>query len=59
MKCVILAGGKGTRIGRGIKHTPEAPWWKSGTRPMLWHIMKLYASFGVKEFIVCLGTRAT
>jgi len=30
-----------------------------GTRPILWHIMKLYASFGVKEFIVCSATRAT
>jgi glucose-1-phosphate cytidylyltransferase len=54
MKCVILAGGKGTRIAEESNTRPK-PMVEIGTRPMLWHIMKLYASFGVREFIVCLG----
>src|SRR3981189_2310975 len=54
MKCVILAGGKGTRIAEESSTRPK-PMVEIGTRPILWHIMKLYASFGVEEFIVCLG----
>src|SRR6202795_1915016 len=54
MKCVILAGGKGTRIAEE-SHTPPKPMVEIGAQPILWHIMKLYASFGVKEFVVCLG----
>ena len=54
MKCVILAGGKGTRIAEESSSRPK-PMVEIGTRPILWHIMKLYASFGVTEFIVCLG----
>ena len=54
MKCVILAGGKGTRIAEESNIRPK-PMVEIGTRPILWHIMKLYAAFGVNEFIVCLG----
>jgi glucose-1-phosphate cytidylyltransferase len=54
MKCVILAGGKGTRIAEESNTRPK-PMVEIGTRPILWHIMKLYAAFGVTEFIVCLG----
>jgi glucose-1-phosphate cytidylyltransferase len=54
MKCVILAGGKGTRIAEETQTRPK-PMVEIGSRPVLWHIMKLYASFGVTEFIVCLG----
>ncbi len=54
MKCVILAGGKGTRIAEESNIRPK-PMVEVGGRPILWHIMKLYASFGVHEFIVCLG----
>ena len=54
MKCVILAGGKGTRIAEESNTRPK-PMVEIGTRPILWHIMKLYAAFGVNEFIVCLG----
>ena len=54
MKCVILAGGKGTRIAEESSTRPK-PMVEIGTRPILWHIMKLYAAFGVREFIVCLG----
>ncbi len=54
MKCVILAGGKGTRIAEESGTRPK-PMLEIGGRPILWHIMKLYAAFGVNEFIVCLG----
>src|SRR6202161_131090 len=54
MKCVILAGGKGTRIAEESSVRPK-PMLEVGGRPILWHIMKLYAAFGVNEFIVCLG----
>jgi glucose-1-phosphate cytidylyltransferase len=54
MKCVILAGGKGTRIAEESNTRPK-PMVEIGSKPILWHIMKLYASFGVNEFIVCLG----
>ena len=54
MKCVILAGGKGTRIAEESSTRPK-PMLEIGGRPILWHIMKLYATFGVREFIVCLG----
>jgi glucose-1-phosphate cytidylyltransferase len=56
MKCVILAGGKGTRIAEESATRPK-PMVEIGSRPILWHIMKLYASFGITEFIVCLGYR--
>jgi glucose-1-phosphate cytidylyltransferase len=54
MKCVILAGGRGTRIAEESGTRPK-PMLEIGGRPILWHIMKLYAAFGVSEFIVCLG----
>ena len=54
MKCVILAGGKGTRIAEESSTRPK-PMVEIGTHPILWHIMKLYSAFGVSEFIVCLG----
>jgi glucose-1-phosphate cytidylyltransferase len=54
MKCVILAGGKGTRIAEESSVRPK-PLVEIGAKPILWHIMKLYSSYGVNEFIVCLG----
>ena len=54
MKCVILAGGKGTRIAEESSTRPK-PMVEIGGRPILWHIMKYYAAFGVSDFIVCLG----
>ena len=54
MKCVILAGGKGTRIAEESNTRPK-PMVEIGGRPILWHIMKLYAAYGVRDFIVCLG----
>lgn len=54
MKCVILAGGRGTRILEE-SHLRPKPMITIGGRPMLWHIMKLFAHHGVDEFIICLG----
>src|SRR3954469_9262768 len=54
MKAVILAGGLGTRISEETQVRPK-PMVEIGGRPLLWHIMKLYAHHGVREFIVCLG----
>src|ERR1700690_1572050 len=54
MKCVIPAGGKGTRIPEESNPRPK-PMVEIGPHPILWHIMKLYAAYGVHEFIVCLG----
>ena len=54
MKVVILAGGYGTRI-RDVADDIPKPMIPIGPYPILWHIMKSYAYFGHKEFIVCLG----
>lgn len=54
MKCVILAGGKGTRISEETIQRPK-PMIEIGGRPILWHIMKIYASHNVTDFIVCCG----
>src|SRR6185369_3444593 len=48
MKAVILAGGLGTRI---IEESHLRP------KPMIWHIMKIYSSFGINDFVICLGYR--
>jgi glucose-1-phosphate cytidylyltransferase len=54
MKVVILAGGRGTRLAEETVAVPQ-PMVEIGDRPMLWHIMRLYAHFGLTDFIVCLG----
>ncbi len=54
MKVVILCGGKGTRLHEETEYRPK-PMLPIGNRPILWHIMKTYAQFGHKEFILCLG----
>lgn len=54
MKAVILAGGLGTRIAEESDTKPK-PMVEVGGRPLLWHIMKIYAHHGVKDFIICLG----
>jgi len=56
IKAVILAGGRGTRIGEETHLRPK-PMIEIGGRPMLWHIMKIYAHHGITDFIVCLGYR--
>lgn len=54
MKAVLLAGGYGTRISEesGIRPKPMV---EIGTKPILWHIMKIYSQFGINEFVICLG----
>lgn len=54
MKVVILAGGLGTRISEE-SHLRPKPMIEIGGMPMLWHIMKYYASFGHRDFIICAG----
>ena len=54
MKAVILAGGLGTRLSEETDIKPK-PMVEIGGMPILWHIMKIYASHGVTDFIICLG----
>jgi len=54
MKVVILCGGLGTRLREETEFRPK-PMVRIGPRPILWHIMKLYAYYGFDEFILCLG----
>jgi len=54
VKAVILAGGFGTRLGNRTNLIPK-PMVKIGTKPILWHIMKTYAHYGINEFVICLG----
>jgi glucose-1-phosphate cytidylyltransferase len=54
MKVVILCGGLGTRLREETEYRPK-PMVEIGGRPILWHIMRLYAHFGFKEFVLCLG----
>lgn len=54
MKAVILAGGLGTRLSEETSLRPK-PMVEIGGRPILWHIMKMYASHGVNDFVICCG----
>ena len=54
MKAVILAGGLGSRLNEETKDMPK-PMIRIGGKPILWHIMKIYSYYGVKEFIICCG----
>lgn len=54
MKVVILAGGYGTRLSEETTIKPK-PMVEIGDMPMLWHIMKIYSSFGYNDFVICLG----
>ena len=54
MKVAILAGGLGTRLSEETTIKPK-PMVEIGGRPMLWHIMNIYAAFGFKEFVIALG----
>jgi len=56
MKAVILAGGRGSRISEE-SHLRPKPMIEIGGRPILWHIMKIYASHGIHDFVICLGYR--
>src|SRR5271170_7093848 len=54
MKVVLFCGGAGMRL-RGYSDDVPKPMVTIGTRPILWHLMKYYAYFGHKDFIICLG----
>jgi glucose-1-phosphate cytidylyltransferase len=54
MKAVILAGGLGTRLAEETSVRPK-PMVEIGGEPILWHIMKIYASHGIKDFVICCG----
>ena len=56
MQVVILAGGYGTRISEESKFRPK-PMIEIGGKPILWHIMKYYSMFSLKDFIICCGYR--
>ena len=54
MKCIILAGGYGTRLAEETKIKPK-PLVKIGNKPIIWHLMKIYSHYGINNFIICLG----
>src|ERR1700709_609488 len=54
MKVVILAGGLGIRLSEETSTRPK-PMVEIGGKPMLWHIMKIYAAHGIDDFVICLG----
>ncbi len=54
MKAVILAGGLGTRLSEETNSKPK-PMVEIGNKPILWHIMKIYSFYDIKEFIICCG----
>jgi glucose-1-phosphate cytidylyltransferase len=56
VKAVILAGGLGSRLSEETSARPK-PMVEIGGKPILWHIMKIYAAHGVNEFVICLGYR--
>ena len=57
MKVVILAGGLGTRISEE-SHLKPKPMIEIGGQPILWHIMKIFSSYGINEFIICCGYKS-
>jgi len=54
MKAVILAGGLGTRISEET-HLKPKPMIEIGGKPIIWHIMKIYSHYGIKDFVICCG----
>lgn len=56
MKAIILAGGLGTRLSEET-HLKPKPMVEIGDKPILWHVMKIYESHGITDFIICLGYR--
>ncbi|MBE7480993.1 MAG: glucose-1-phosphate cytidylyltransferase [Polyangiaceae bacterium] len=54
MKAVILCGGRGTRLREETEHKPK-PMIELGGKPIIWHIMKMFAAHGITDFVLCLG----
>jgi glucose-1-phosphate cytidylyltransferase len=57
MKLVIFAGGYGSRLSEETQKIPK-PMVEIGEMPIIWHIMKYYSSFGINDFVICLGYKA-
>jgi len=57
MKCVLLAGGLGTRLSEETNLIPK-PMIEIGGKPILWHIMKHFSVYGITEFVICVGYKA-
>ena len=58
MKCVLLAGGLGTRLSEETNLIPK-PMIEIGGKPILWHIMKHFSVYGITEFVICAGYKAS
>ncbi len=58
VKVVLLAGGLGTRLREETEYRPK-PMVQIGTKPILWHIMKIYDHYGFHDFVICLGYKGT
>src|SRR5438552_3640229 len=58
MKVVILCGGQGTRLREETEYRPK-PLVEVGGRPIVWHIMKHYAHYGLSDFVLCLGYKGS
>ena len=56
-QAVILCGGQGTRL-KGVSESLPKPLVDVGGKPILWHIMKMYSSYGIRRFVLCLGYKA-
>ena len=54
MKVVLFCGGYGMRMRNGVSDLPK-PMHQVGPRPLIWHVMRYYAHFGHKDFVLCLG----
>lgn len=54
IKAVILCGGQGTRLREETEYKPK-PMVQIGGMPIVWHIMKIYSHYGIKDFVLCLG----
>lgn len=54
MKAIILAGGRGTRIEEESQFKPK-PMIEIGDKPIIWHVMKIYSHYNIKDFIICCG----
>jgi len=57
VKAVILAGGYGTRISEESSIKPK-PMVEIGSKPILWHIMKIYSAYGINDFVICCGYKS-
>ena len=58
MKVIILAGGWGTRLGKQTEEIPK-PMVPIGGKPILWHIMKIFSHYGLKDFVISCGVKAS